>query len=232
MSNAAAGLIAQRACPQNMSIPRKIHYCWFGKKPLPALYARCVESWSRAMPDYELVRWDETNTDLESEFLSTMLKKRRWAFVSDYIRLRVLHDQGGIYLDADVEAVKPFDPLLEEGGCFLGYEAHGRLTSGVMGAVRGHPFLASCMALMDERHRSRKPYLIAPEVISAVASRYTSSDLRKLPPSYFYPYNPYDHSRSTSVLMFADITNETFAIHHWGKGWTQGLLQRVLKKLA
>lgn len=95
MSNATAGLIAQRACPQNMSVPKKIHYCWFGKKPLPALYARCVESWSRAMPDYELVRWDESNADLESEFLSTMLKKRQWAFVSDYVRLRVLHDQGG-----------------------------------------------------------------------------------------------------------------------------------------
>lgn len=214
------------------AIPKVIHYCWFGGKSLPPLYARCIESWSRVMPDYEINRWDERNTDLSTPYLASCVSKKNWAFASDLVRLSILQTHGGIYLDADVEVVRRFDPLLASGGCFLGYEAPGRATTGVIGAEAGHMFLRACIDLMERRFSGGQPYLIAPEVASAVARSMASDpSLRILEPEVFYPYNPYDTTRHVDTLMYSDVTERTFAIHHWGKSWKQGLFERLLKRI-
>lgn len=212
-------------------IDAKIHYCWFGGNKMPVMYERCVEGWSEKLPGFSILRWDETNTAIDTPFLKHCYSKKKWAFLSDYIRLRAIHDEGGIYLDADVEIVRDLRPLLDR-SAFLGEESVGRVTTGVFGATRGHRYLKRCMSIIDERHSARKPYMIAPEVAMMALRTEAWIDLDVLPPRFFYPYNPYDRSRSVEQLMFQDITADTFAIHHWGKSWKQSIVTRGIKKLV
>ncbi|MGH8052667.1 MAG: glycosyltransferase family 32 protein [Stenotrophomonas sp.] len=212
-------------------IPRVIHYCWFGGRELPPLYQRCVDSWLEKLPGYRLVRWDESNSRLDTPFLRHCLKKGQWAFLSDYIRLRAISEEGGVYLDADIEVVKSFDPLLDN-ACFLGREAPGRPTTGVIGSVPGHWFPRACMNYIDDRFSARKSYLIAPEVAMACIAAGDPDTISVLSEEHFYPYNPYDASRPVKELMLSSITRDTYAIHHWGKSWRQSLVSRALKKLG
>jgi len=213
-------------------IPKVIHYCWFGSSDLPPLYKSCVQSWNRVLPDFEIRLWNERNFKSNSKFFNDMIRSSNWAFASDYARLSVLKEYGGIYLDADVEVIRDLSPLLEDGGCFIGYESPGRLTTGVIGSERDHPFLTTCMEIMDDRHLRRKAYLIAPEVATLAAEKQPASEnMRFLSEPHFYPYNPYDKSRSIDTLLFSDIKDCTYAIHHWGKSWKQSLHHRILKKI-
>ena len=100
-------------------IPKKIHYCWFGKNPLPADVKKCIESWKKYCPDYEIIEWNESNFDItQNPFMKAAYENKAWAFVSDYARLKVVYDNGGIYLDTDVELLKSLDSLLEN-PCYL-----------------------------------------------------------------------------------------------------------------
>ena len=96
-------------------IPKIIHYCWFGGNPLPERFTRCIDSWRRVMPDYEIRRWDESNYAIDEtcDYVREAYEAGYWAFVSDYARLDICTRYGGIYLDVDVEAVTPFDDLLD-----------------------------------------------------------------------------------------------------------------------
>lgn len=103
-------------------IPKKIHYCWFGGKPLNKLGKKCLKSWKKYFPDYEIIEWNESNFDLNCcEYVKQAAKEKKWAFVSDYVRFKVLYEQGGIYFDTDVEVIKPFDDILSR-GAFMGCE--------------------------------------------------------------------------------------------------------------
>ena len=104
-------------------IPKKIHYCWFGGKPLNKLGRKCLKSWKKFFPDYEIIEWNEQNFDLENccEYVKQAYKAKKWAFVSDYVRFKVLYEQGGVYFDTDVEVIKTFDDILEK-GAFMGCE--------------------------------------------------------------------------------------------------------------
>ena len=95
-------------------IPKIIHYCWFGKNPLPPLVEKCIASWKLYCPDYEIICWNEERYDIhQCEFTEQAYQAGKWAFVADYVRLDVLVKYGGIYLDTDVELLKPIDYLLD-----------------------------------------------------------------------------------------------------------------------
>ena len=101
-------------------IPKKIHYCWFGGNPLPELAIRCIESWKKYCPDYEIIRWDESNYDVtKNKYMYQAYENKRWGFVPDYARLDIIYNYGGIYLDTDVELLNSLDDLLDQ-KCFLG----------------------------------------------------------------------------------------------------------------
>lgn len=103
-------------------IPKIIHYCWFGGNPLPEMAVKCIESWKKYCPDYEIKRWDESNFDLNCcNYVKEACQAKKWAFVSDYVRFKVLYDEGGLYFDTDVELIKPIDDILERGP-FMGVE--------------------------------------------------------------------------------------------------------------
>lgn len=132
-------------------IPRKIHYCWFGKRPLGKRELKCIKSWSSMCPNYEIILCDETNAPIrENNYVQEAFYMRKWAFVSDYVRLKVLSEYGGIYLDTDVELLKSLDDFRMQPG-FLGFESRENIATCVIGCVKGHPFLGSIAKQYDSR---------------------------------------------------------------------------------
>ena len=122
-------------------IPKIIHYCWFGRKPLPADVEKYIKSWKHYCPDYEIIRWDESNFDVtENEYCREAYDNKKYAFVADYVRLKVVYDYGGIYMDTDVEVVKNMDELLPY-NVVLGYESDIGLTIGTYGACRNNSLI-------------------------------------------------------------------------------------------
>ena len=87
-----------------------INYCWFGNNPKPKIVIKCIESWKKMCPDYEIKEWNESNFDVNiNDYVKAAYEKKKWAFVSDYARLWIIYNFGGFYLDTDVELIKPFE---------------------------------------------------------------------------------------------------------------------------
>ena len=109
-------------------IPKIIHYCWFGRNPLPELEQRCLASWRQYMPDWEYMQWDESNFDISVAplYVRQAYEARKYAFVSDYVRLWALEKYGGLYMDVDFMAYRPFDELMDKYAAFAGYEGSKR----------------------------------------------------------------------------------------------------------
>lgn len=153
-------------------IAKKIHYCWFGGKPMPFLARRCLASWAWHLPDYELVRWDESNVDVYAHtFTAAAHNAGRYAFVADYVRMQVLAREGGIYLDTDVEVLAPFDHLLDN-DFFIGLEWDDRVGTSVIGATPGH-WLPKAMLAWYNRVRfdtARLPELVNVNEVSRLLS--------------------------------------------------------------
>ena len=116
-------------------IPKIIHYCWFGKNPLPDDARDCIESWKKNCPDYEIKEWNEENFDINTcAYVKEAYDKKKWAFITDFVRLKVLYDYGGIYMDTDVEVCKSLDPLLKW-DAFSGFESDNNIPTGTIGAI-------------------------------------------------------------------------------------------------
>ena len=127
-------------------IPKKIHYCWFGGNPLNKLGVQCLESWKEHLPDYEIIQWDESNFDVNCcQYVREAYEAKKWAFVSDYARCKIVYEQGGVYFDTDVEAIATFEDIINK-GAFMGCEnpmnnPNIRVALGLGFAVEaGHPF--------------------------------------------------------------------------------------------
>lgn len=107
-----------------MMIPKVINYCWFGNNPLDKRTKKCIDSWKKYCPDYQIVQWNESNFDTNCcDYVKEAYKAKKWAFVSDYARFKILYEHGGIYLDTDVQLIKSIDDLVNKGP-YMGYEAY------------------------------------------------------------------------------------------------------------
>ena len=135
-------------------IPKTIHYCWFGRGEKSKLINKCIKSWKKYCPDYEIVEWNEDNFDVnQTMWTKEAYESKKWAFVSDYVRLYALYNYGGIYCDTDVEIVRNIDDLLKNKG-FSGFEKEPDLLvqTGIIGAEKGLNILKSLLSYYDERH--------------------------------------------------------------------------------
>lgn len=121
-----------------MSIPKIIHYCWFGRNEKPAIIKKCIKSWKKYCPDYQIIEWNEDNFDVNSvPFCQQAYEAKQWAFVSDYVRLKVLLDYGGIYMDTDVELIRSIDAMLPL-GCFIGFQHEQFVSNGLIVGAEPH----------------------------------------------------------------------------------------------
>lgn len=119
-----------------MSIPKIIHYCWFGPKEIPEMEQKCIASWKRVLPDYQIMFWNEQNFDIDSvSYVKEAYEKKKYAFVSDYVRMYALYNFGGIYFDTDVEVLKPLDDFLNN-VAFIGFENRTMIGTGIIGAEK------------------------------------------------------------------------------------------------
>ena len=215
-------------------IPKKIHYCWFGGKPLDKLGKKCLKSWKKYFPEYEIIEWNESNVDLEScPYVKQAYEAKKWAFVSDYVRFKVLYEQGGVYFDTDVEVIKPFDDILAK-GAFLGCEnpasAEGEeckisVASGLgMAAEAGNAFYRE---VLDDYESSNFVNPDGTPNLYTVVQRITdllkkhglqdTAQVQKIagitiyPAEYFCPIN-----MKTGKL---EITDNTYSIHRFAASW-------------
>lgn len=116
------------------NIPKKIHYCWFGRGEKPNVVKKCINSWLEKLPDYEIKEWNEENFDINiNAYVKQAYDSKKYAFVSDYVRLYALYTEGGIYMDTDVEVIKPLDEFLTH-EAFSGFERKDMIPTGIMGA--------------------------------------------------------------------------------------------------
>lgn len=200
-------------------IPRILHYCWYGQSPLSELSQCCIGTWRRQMPDFTIERWDERRLDRSIRYVDLAYRARKFAFVADYMRLKVLYELGGLYLDTDMEVIRPFDGLLGE-ELFLGYQAPGSIGVGVIGAVKGHPFLRQVLDRLDEEARRGAPsYQPIPELVTVLAKANGLAGMTIFPEDHFYPYNPYSSVVLRRKPLQANLSERTLAIHHWEGAW-------------
>lgn len=122
-------------------IPKKIHYIWFGKGEKNERIKHCIDSWRKYLPDYEIIEWNEDNFDINyNDFTKQAYENKKWAYVSDVARLWILYNEGGIYMDTDVEVYKPLDEFLNQEG-FIGFEDVNYLSTATIGAEKGNPII-------------------------------------------------------------------------------------------
>lgn len=208
-----------------MKIPKIIHYCWFGGKPLPESAIKCIESWKKFCPDYEIIEWNESNYDVtKNRYMKEAYECKRWGFVPDYARLDIIYNNGGIYLDTDVEIVKSFDELLTN-SAFAGVEQDTNVVAiGLgFGAVKNCETIKKLRDYYDDLSfiKNGEPDLTpAPRINNKVLVElgYVYSDnitkcedLTIYPSEYFCPQN-----FNTGKLT---VTENTFSIHHYDSSW-------------
>ena len=140
--------------PHNL-IPKVIHYCWFGRGEMPELVERCIASWKMHMPDWEYRLWSEDNFDILStpKYVQEAYAAKKYAFVSDYVRLWALEREGGLYMDVDFEVYRSFDDLMEQYDAFAGYEGSKRnpVMMGVIAAKAHHSWIQGMMETYEQR---------------------------------------------------------------------------------
>ena len=132
-------------------IPKTIHYCWFGRGEKPRLAKKCIDSWKRFCPDYEIIEWNEDNFDVNCiSYVKEAYENKKYAFVTDYVRLYALYTQGGIYMDTDVEVIKPLDDYLDN-RAFSGFESEEYVPTGIMGSEASLPIFKELLEDYDNK---------------------------------------------------------------------------------
>lgn len=213
-----------------MALPKTIHYCWFGNGSKSGLILRCIESWKKYAPDCEIIEWNETNYDVtKNKYMREAYEKRRWGFVPDFARLDIIYEHGGIYLDTDVELIRPIDVLLAGDG-FIGFEradSSGRYsinTGSGFGAEAGDPVIGTMRDIYKDLSFEREDGSLnldpSPtyntEALARLGLR-RDNTLQKIgkitvyPSDYFCPVDWESHKRL--------ITENTYSIHHFDASW-------------
>lgn len=224
-------------------IPKVIHYCWFGGKPLPSLQQKCLKSWCEKCPDYEIRLWNEENFDIDAcDYAREAYAAGKYAFVSDYARFRILQEFGGIFLDTDVELLRPLSDFPAD-GCFMACEEPGLVNTGlILGAPAGDPVIGEILEAYTKRHfldENGRPDMttVVVYVTEALEKRglQKTDEIQHLPgvtvwpPRYFSP-----RSLKTGKV---ELTQDTWSIHHFAASWEsapsrfRGKVYRALRRV-
>lgn len=209
-------------------IPKIIHYCWFGGGKHPDIVKKCLKSWQKFCPEYEIKLWNEDNYDVsKNTYLQQAYQARKWAFVSDYARLDIIYNYGGLYLDTDVELIKNLDPLLEL-DCFVAADNTGINTGLGFGADKNNQTIKAMLDLYENKQflTPQGPDLTPCTTLNTkifLEQGYIPNTKEIvnfcgaviLPPEYFNPI-----VGSTSELK---ITPKTYGIHWNSRLWETGL---------
>lgn len=208
-------------------IPKKIHYCWFGGNPLPEMAQKCIESWKKYCPDYEIVEWNEDNFDLNcNDYVKEAYEAKKWAFVTDYVRLYALYNFGGIYMDTDAELIGCIDNFLSN-NAFSGFENDSQIPTAIMGSEKGNEWIETLLSYYDNRHfiKSDGSYDMTTNVVTITELTEKSFNFAcngKMqtidgvftiyPKDYFCP-------KSWETGYKINLTPNTVCVHHFNASW-------------
>ena len=220
-----------------MSIPKIIHYCWFGGNEKPKKVNKCIESWKKFMPEFEIIEWNESNFDINAlQYTKQAYEMKKYAFVSDVARLNALNTYGGIYFDTDVEVFKNFTPLLNE-KCILGFEEEEYIATSMMAAEPNNTLINRFLKIYDNiPFLDEEGNIIEGTNVSKLTDLLVEKGLKReniyqklddnisiYPKEYFSPYvYPYG---------IYQITDNSYCVHHFFVSWQSKtvLLKRYLK---
>lgn len=215
-------------------IPKKIHYCWFGPNPMSEMELKCLESWKKFLPDYEIIKWsDDILPKLDNPYLKQAWEAKKWAFVSDYVRLYALLTEGGIYMDTDEEVRKPLDEFMEH-DFFIGSQRSGscrNISPALIGTVPNSEIVKNLISAYDNEpfikedgsyNMTTNPVFFA----RVMKEKYglddvfvTKDRLKITDNAYIYPY-----------YYFATDNKDAYAVHHYAGNWKPDW--RVQEKLS
>lgn len=206
-------------------IPKIIHYCWFGGNPLGEKEKEVMKSWEKHCPDYKIMAWNEETFDVNNmgDYVKEAYEAEKWAFVSDVARLYALKEYGGIYMDTDMEVVKPLDPLLHQ-EAFMGFEIETTISTGIIAAKPHHPTIELLYNDYEERHFKnedssfdettnviRITEILQEHDLELNNEKQTIMDITIYPRVYFSPKSYWTHE--------VNDTDETYAIHQFSGSW-------------
>jgi mannosyltransferase OCH1-like enzyme len=226
-----------------MTVPKIIHYCWFGRKQKPKDVINYIKGWEIKLPGYEIVEWNEGNFDVNCcEYVQEAYKEKKYAFVSDYARLYALYIFGGVYLDTDVEVIKPFCPLLESGNLVFGFEEFNYVATSTMIASKGSPLINAFMLQYHARSFYKSDgqldqttnvhvlsdLLLKSGCILDGTPQTLELEYEKINILEQNVFSPFDYANHINK---ADET--TYAIHHFGQSWSDatGLRNKKIKNI-
>lgn len=220
-----------------MMIPKIIHYCWFGGNKMPRLALKCIESWKKHLPEYELKLWNESNFDINcNTYVKQAYIHKKYAFVSDYVRLYALYNYGGIYMDTDVEVLKPLDGFLHH-KAFSGFENEVNISTGIMGAKKKNAWIKTLFDNYNNRHFIDKNGRMDITTNVSIATKLSKqcgliqNNMRQVlktgevniyPDYYFCPYN--------AITGVNHINSKSHVIHHYLGSW-QSPCKRLRNKI-
>ncbi len=207
-------------------IPKTIHYCWFGGTKKTEKVQLCLNSWHRFLPEYKIIEWNESNFDVsEIPFTEEAYSAKKWAFVSDYARLKALYQFGGIYFDTDIEVLKPFDELLEN-EAFLGFESNDFIMTAVIGARSGNLVLKEIMdsykgksfLMKDGSYNSLpNPYVFT----SIMKKRGLISNGKEQIVNGIRVYPQICFSPNNFSMIWNRPHKKSYTIHHYEQSWRE-----------
>lgn len=210
-------------------IPKTVHFIWLGRGEKPTLVKMCMKSWEKVKPEYEIIEWNEDNLGdalQANDYIKEAYAAKKWAFVSDYIRLYILYHHGGIYCDTDVELLKPLDESFLENEAFSGFEARDSVPTGIMAAEKGSKIIEHLLSYYEGKHfiNPDGSYNMITNVIT-ITNMLTKKGLilngnqqiiegfAMYPQIYFCPNN---FSR-----IFNKPSKKSYTIHHFAGSWTE-----------
>lgn len=220
-------------------IPKKIHYCWFGGNPLSDLAKKCIGSWKKYLPEYEIVEWNESNFDIHScDYVEQAYKEKKWAFVSDYARFKILYENGGLYFDTDVEIINSFDKIIEK-GAFMGCEKNEKGESLVNPGIglAAYPRMDIYNEILEVYENEsfiingKINYKTVVNRTTEVLTKYgykQNSSIQRVREINVYPWDffcPMDYA--TGEL---NITDNTKSVHWYDASWLDDKMQKRREK--
>lgn len=206
-------------------IPQKLHYCWFSNEPYPENIQRCLESWKKFLPDFEWVLWDSEKAKATGiPWVSEAIQQKKWAFAADAVRLYALYNEGGFYLDTDVEVLRPFDGLRERASAF-GYEnGSRRIEAAVMGCEAGCKPVGAALDYYRNAHfdyrESAVDDMVLPKILADAFEGFDGLDV--MPESAFSP-----KSFTDGIIR---KTEETYCIHHFDSAWRPESVRKGIRR--
>ena len=227
-------------------IPRIIHYCWFGRNPLPPLAVKCIASWKKYLPDYEIKEWNENNFDVNIiSYTQEAYAAKKYAFVSDYARFWILYYYGGLYFDTDVEVIKPLDDIIGK-GAFMGLERdYDKRATGQSAVAPGlglgcNPGLGQYKRILDvyaNLHFLKGDGSLNLKTVVAYTTEILLQDglenkpgIQKVGDIYIYPSEYFCPINITTKRLH--ITTNTRTIHHYAASWVNKGLKKKIKKIV